>query len=69
MDIGAIVAWFQTNWINITAVIGGLVTVASIIVKMTPTLADDNALLGIIKFISKYIALNTPTPSAIDRPK
>jgi len=58
MDIGAIVAWFQANWVNIVNVITGIIAVASIIVKMTPTLSDDNILLGVIKFLSKYIALN-----------
>ena len=32
--------------------------IASIIVKVTPTLKDDNILKGIIKFLGKYIALN-----------
>jgi hypothetical protein len=58
MDIGAIVAWFQTNWVNIVNVITAVIAAASIIVKMTPTLKDDNILLGVIKFLSKYIALN-----------
>lgn len=35
-------------------IIGG----ASIIVKLTPTLKDDNFLKKIIKFTGKYIALN-----------
>jgi len=32
--------------------------VASIIVRFTPTLKDDNILKNIIKFLGKYIALN-----------
>lgn len=69
MDIGAIIAWFQANWVNITAVIGGMVTVASIIVKMTPTLKDDTFLLAVVKFLGKYIALNTNAPTEAERPK
>ena len=67
MNIMGIVTWFQTNWGNITSIIAYIIATASIIVKLTPILRDDNILLGIIKFLSKYIALNTPTP--IERPK
>jgi len=68
MNIMAIVQWFQTNWANIANVIAYLIAIASIIVKLTPTLKDDNILLGIIKFIGKYIALNK-TVTDEDRPK
>ena len=67
MDISAIVAWFQNNWLNIIAIYTGIIGVASIIVKMTPTLKDDTVLLSIIKFVSKYIALNKNAPA--ERPK
>jgi predicted nucleic acid-binding protein len=53
----AVIQWLQENWLNIAAIYAGLVTVASIIVKMTPTLKDDTALLKVIKFIAKYVAL------------
>lgn len=53
-----IITWLQTNWDNILALYAGLVAVASIIVKLTPTLADDTWLLAVIKFMSRYIALN-----------
>jgi len=52
-----ILQWFQENWVNIVAVYTALVTAASIIVKVTPTLKDDTALLAVIKWIAKYIAL------------
>jgi len=68
MNIMAIVQWFQVNWTNIATVIAYLIAIASIIVKLTPTLKDDNILLGIIKFLGKYIALNK-TVSDEDRPK
>jgi hypothetical protein len=35
-----------------------IVTIASIIVKLTPTIKDDDALKSVIKFIGKFIALN-----------
>lgn len=53
-----IIQWFQTNWQDIIAIYTGLVAVASIIVKLTPTLRDDDWLLAVIKFVSKYVALN-----------
>ena len=47
--------WIQANWVNITAVIGGVVTVASLIVKLTPTPSDDEVLgkvLSVLKALS-----------------
>ena len=67
MNIVGIITWFQANWANIASTIAYIIAAASIIVKLTPTLKDDNILLGIVKFLSKYIALNTPTPT--ERPK
>lgn len=58
MDITGIFVWFQTHWIEIVNVITGVIAVASIIVKLTPTLKDDTFLLAVIKFLSKYVALN-----------
>lgn len=56
------------NWASIAEIIAAIIGVASLIVKITPTLKDDNFLLPIIKFIGKYIALNK-TVSDADRPK
>jgi hypothetical protein len=39
-----------------------IVGLASIIVKLTPTLKDDTILLNITKFVAKYIALNVESP-------
>jgi len=58
MNLMEIINWLQTNWANIASVIAYLIAIASIIVKLTPTLKDDNVLLAVIKFLSKYIALN-----------
>ena len=48
--------WIQANWVNITAVIGGVVTVASLIVKLTPTPSDDE-LLGKVLNVLKALSL------------
>lgn len=57
-NIMGIYNWVVAHMADITTVIAYLIAVASIIVKLTPTLADDDALKGIIKFVGKYIALN-----------
>jgi hypothetical protein len=68
IDFGAVIAWFQSHWTDIASAIAYIIATASVIVKLTPTLKDDNVLLGIIKFIGKYIALNKNVADA-DRPK
>lgn len=50
------------DWGNIVNIVAYVVTLASLIVKVTPTLKDDNFLLPIVKFIGKYIALNKYAP-------
>ena len=63
-----IVKWFVANWASIAQVIAMVIGIASIIVRLTPTLADDNILLPIVKFLGKYIALNVNI-SKEERPK
>ena len=53
-----IMYWFMENWDNLIGIYLGLIGVASIIVKMTPTLRDDTILKNIIRFMGKFIALN-----------
>lgn len=52
------VSWFGTNWEQVVAAYLALVGFASIVVKITPTLKDDDALKWVVKFLGKYIALN-----------
>jgi hypothetical protein len=66
--IQGIIAWLQAHWAEIIQVITSIIGIASIIVKLTPTLKDDNVLLGVIKFIGNYIALNK-TVTDSDRAK
>lgn len=61
--IMSIISWFQANLINISTIIAYAVAIASIIVKLTPTLKDDDWLKGFVKFIGKYIALDKYGPS------
>ena len=64
-----VISYITLHWADIIGIYLGLVGVASIIVKLTPTLKDDDALKGIIKFMGKYLALNrgstTPTDTIL----
>jgi SepF-like predicted cell division protein (DUF552 family) len=62
------VKWVIEHWGDIANAIAYIIAGASVIVKVTPTLRDDNILLGVIKFLSKYVALNKTVTDA-DRPK
>lgn len=44
--------WIMAHWKDILSVIGGVVTVASIIVKLTPTPKDDGILAKVIKILA-----------------
>ena len=46
-----------------------LIAAASVIVRFTPTLKDNNVLLKIIKFTSKWLAVNRKTKDDILRSK
>lgn len=53
-----LLTWLMTNWLDIVQIYAGIVGVASIIIKLTPTVKDDNILKGFLKFTGKIIALN-----------
>lgn len=52
---------------DIARILAYAIAIASIIVKLTPTLKDDTILLKIVKFVSKHIALNRKTKDDIIR--
>jgi hypothetical protein len=56
--VSDVIAWVGANWEQIVAGYLALVGFASIIVRLTPTLKDDDALKWVIKFLGKYISLN-----------
>ncbi|GAG07755.1 unnamed protein product [marine sediment metagenome] len=56
--ITKVVTWGTANWAQVISAYLALIGFASIVVKMTPTLKDDDALKGFIKFAGKYLALN-----------
>ena len=53
-----IIDWLITNWSNILEIIAYIISAATVIVKLTPTLKDDAFLKKVIQFIGKFIALN-----------
>ena len=68
-QIMEVVKWLQANWAQIAQAIAAIIGTASIIVKITPTLKDDNVFLGIIKFIGKWIAFDKYGPTEVKRPE
>ncbi len=58
--------WMMAHWKDILAVIGGVVTVCSIIVKLTPTQKDDSVLAKIIKVLAA-LGLFNPDGSMIGK--
>ena len=52
------ISWLQANWKDVLAIIGGVVTVASIIVKLTPTQKDDAVLAKVINVLAALSLFN-----------
>jgi hypothetical protein len=50
--------WVTSNWATVIETYLAIVGLASVIVKLTPTLKDDTVLKNIISFVGKFIALN-----------
>lgn len=59
--------WITEHWQEIVQVVTGAVTLASIIVRWTPTLEDDTWLLAVVKFLGKYVALNNSVDHDAER--
>ena len=53
------ISFIQNHWDELLAIIGGIVSTASIIVKLTPTTKDDKILKYIIDFLAKFSIFNT----------
>ena len=49
--------WITSNWTDVVAAVGGIVLAARIIVKLTPTPADDTILEKVVAFL-KTVGLN-----------
>lgn len=51
--------WIVTNWPYILSIFCGVVVVASVIVKLTPTTKDDSVLGKIIAFLDHFSIVKT----------
>jgi hypothetical protein len=63
-----IISWLKLNWDSVLQIIGAVVTLATLIVKLTPSTKDDGVLAAIIKFLSIFSLVN-PDGSFIGQKK
>lgn len=49
--------WLITNWPYLGCGILGLIILATVVVKLTPTTKDDGVIGKIIEFLGKYVSL------------
>lgn len=56
--------WIQAHWTDILAVWGGVVAIATVIVKLTPTQKDDAWLSYIVKVLDNFSVVNPNAPKA-----
>lgn len=62
------ITWLSEHWDDVLAIIGGIVTVVSIIVKLTATDKDDTVWAKILKVLSALSLVN-PDGSVIGKKK
>ncbi|MEY5098735.1 MAG: hypothetical protein RJA36_1454 [Pseudomonadota bacterium] len=61
--------WIMENWDDLVLIVTGLVTVASIIVKLTPSKTDDELLAAVRRFVERLALNGEPTkPPATPQP-
>ncbi len=53
-----IINWVTGNWGTLINLYLASIGVASIVVKLTPTLKDDAILKGVIRFVGRFLAIN-----------
>ena len=63
-----VIQWCSENWQGVLAVLGGVVTVATAVVKLTPTPKDDAILAKIISVLAALSLVN-PDGSVIGKKK
>ena len=57
--INEVINFITNHYDEVLAIIGGVVSVATIIVKLTPTTKDDEILDKIVSFLAKFSLVNT----------
>lgn len=60
-----ILDYMVNHYNDILAIIGGIVSVATIITKLTPSTKDDEILTKIVNIISKFSVVNTKNDQKI----
>ena len=58
MSTATILNWILTNKLELIQIYLSVVGLASLIIKLTPTLKDDHVLKQFLKFTGKFLALN-----------
>lgn len=53
-----VLSWLEAHWDDVLAIIGGVVTVASTIVKLTPTQKDDAVWAKVVAFLDFFSIVN-----------
>lgn len=51
-------AWISAHWADALAVYGGVVALATVVVKLTPTTKDDDILGKVIKLVDYFSTVN-----------
>ena len=59
------ITFLKLHYDDILAIIGGIVSIATIIVKLTPSTKDDEILNKIINVLSKLSIINTKEDTKI----
>ena len=54
-----VLTFIQNHYDELLAIIGGVVSIATIIVRLTPTDKDNKVLEKIINFLAKFSIINT----------
>ena len=57
--INEILNLITDHYNELLAIVGGIVSISTIIVKLTPTTKDDEILNKIINFLAKFSLVNT----------
>ncbi len=58
----AVIGWITANWQTILAVWGAVVAAATLIVKATPSQADDAILAKVVKIADWFSVVNPKLP-------
>ena len=62
--ISKLIAFFSSNSKELLDAVAYTIAAASLIVKLTPSLRDDNYLKPLVKFIGKFLALDKYGPNS-----